>query len=57
MFEAAEEFAPANYSVNTSVKCGADCAFNKDNICYANGITVMNDPGSVEAACLTFIKK
>lgn len=57
MFEAAAEFTPANYSVNTSVKCGAECAFNKDRACYANGITVMNDPSSVEAACLTFIKK
>ena len=55
MFEAADEFVPANYSVDTKVKCNADCVFNKNNICVSNGITVMGE-GEKDAVCLTFIK-
>ncbi len=54
-FEAAEDFAPANYTVDTNITCNAKCVFNKDTRCTANGITVMSQE-SGEAACLTYIK-
>ncbi|MDR3022230.1 MAG: DUF1540 domain-containing protein [Clostridiales bacterium] len=56
LFEAAEDFVPANYSVDTAIDCTAHCLFNKNNKCIANGITVM----SVEegkAMCMSFIKE
>lgn len=55
-FEAAEDFAPADFSVDTRVACTARCLFNKDNRCIANGITVMSDTND-EAVCLTFVKE
>jgi hypothetical protein len=54
LFEAADEFIPANYSVDTQVKCAAPCIFNKDKVCRANGITVMNGEAG-DAVCLTYI--
>ena len=54
-FEAGEDFAVRDYSVDTFVKCDADCVFNKSKVCYANGITVMGDKAS-DALCVTFIK-
>ena len=54
-FEAAGDFVPANYSVDTKVGCNADCIFNRSGKCVSNGITVMSrEPHS--ASCLTFIK-
>lgn len=55
MFEAGTDFIPANYNVDTKVSCSAKCLFNKDNVCVANGITVMGDSDK-EATCLTFVK-
>ena len=57
MFENASEFVPANYNVDTEVSCGADCLFNKDKKCMANGITIMNSEGIGDANCLTYVKK
>ncbi|MBE5730489.1 MAG: DUF1540 domain-containing protein [Clostridiales bacterium] len=54
MFEAGSDFIKADYSVDTSVACEANCIFQKNNKCIAGGITVMGD-GS-EALCLTFVK-
>ena len=54
-FEAAGDFKKVNYSVDTIVSCTADCIFNKENTCRANGITVMSEGGK-PAGCLTFIK-
>ena len=54
-FEAAGDFKKVNYSVDTIVSCTADCIFNKENTCRANGITVMSGGGK-PAGCLTFIK-
>ncbi len=54
MFEAGSDFVKADYSVDTSVGCNADCIFQKGNKCIANGITVMGE--SDGASCLTFIK-
>ena len=56
MFEAAGDFAKADYSVDTRVSCEADCVFNKSGKCVSNGITVMNE-GSQNAVCLTYIKQ
>ena len=54
-FEAAADFVPANYSVDTAVECNAKCLFNKDHRCVSNGITVMNQ-GNNDVVCLTYIK-
>lgn len=54
-FEAASDFVPANYSIDTFVSCNAKCVFNKDSRCISNGITVMGQ-GTNEAICLTYIK-
>ena len=56
LFEVAHEFAKANYSVDTHVKCTANCIFEKDNCCTANGITVMSE-NALTPQCLTFVKK
>ena len=55
-FEAGSDFVKANFSVNTKVGCQADCVFNKEGKCSANGITVMSEENS-DAGCLTFLKK
>ena len=54
LFEAGTDFIPANYDVDTKITCSAQCLFNKNNVCIANGITVMGD-GKNEASCLTFV--
>lgn len=56
MFEAGSDFEPASYSVDTKVGCSADCLFQKDNRCVANGITVMSGEHK-DAACLTYVKR
>lgn len=57
LFEGAEDFVPANYSVDTAVDCTAlDCIFNKSSKCIANGITVMNANTEKGAMCMTYIK-
>ncbi|MCI8413024.1 MAG: DUF1540 domain-containing protein [Clostridia bacterium] len=55
LFEAADDFIPANYSVDTAVTCTAKCIFNKNNRCISNGITVMGQ-GNGDVVCLTYIK-
>lgn len=54
-FEAGEDFAVRDYSVDTRVGCDAACVFNKDKVCFANGITVIGDK-SADALCLTYIR-
>lgn len=54
MFEAGEDFTPVNYSVDTDVRCTADCVFQKQEKCVANGITVMSESNQA-AVCLTFM--
>lgn len=56
IFEGAEDFAPANYSVDTAIDCSADCLFNKSSKCVANGITVMGGQED-KAMCMSFIKE
>ena len=54
--EFASDFIKADYSVDTTVSCSADCLFNKDGKCISNGITVTSEGNSI-ASCLTFVKK
>ena len=56
LFEAGEDFAKRNYDVDTNVHCKADCIFNKEEICNANGITVLGDLMH-EAVCATFMQR
>ena len=55
LFETGEDFAKRNYSIDTKVRCDADCIFNRDRLCYANGITVLGDKAH-DAICATFMK-
>ncbi|MCL2861435.1 MAG: DUF1540 domain-containing protein [Firmicutes bacterium] len=56
LFEVAHEFAKANYTVDTHVKCTADCIFEHEKCCTANGITVMSEDERTPQ-CLTYVKK
>ena len=56
LFEMGEDFASSgNYEVDTQVYCKANCIFNKENKCCANGITVLDDLNT-SAVCATFMK-
>lgn len=55
MFEVAPEYAPQRDSKTLKIECKADCIFNEEGLCTANGITVnalMEKP-----YCITFLKK
>ncbi len=54
-FEAANDFIPANYNVDTLVRCDAHCIYNTDGKCSAGGITVMGNVAD-NAKCLTFVR-
>ncbi|MDR1138987.1 MAG: DUF1540 domain-containing protein [Clostridiales bacterium] len=56
LFESGEDFAPANYSVDTAIECKASCIFNKNDKCIANGITVMNTEED-KAMCMSFVSQ
>ena len=55
MFEQAPEIAPFRAKDNVDIKCNAKCLFNKQGICKANGITVLD--GKNDGICGTFIEK
>ena len=54
MFETAPDIHPFRHSRNISIECAADCLFNKDGLCKANGISVMN--GKYSGVCITNIE-
>lgn len=54
MFEQAPDIAPFRAKDKVGVLCHAPCLFNKDGVCTANGITVLDNK---EAICGTFIEK
>lgn len=54
-FEAGQDIASGNCTVDTYVECNAECLYNKNNRCSANGITVMDEEDK-GATCLTFIR-
>lgn len=55
MFEAVPELSPYRHNKKCKINCNADCLFNKDGLCHANGITVLE--GETEGICGTFIEK
>ena len=42
---------------NITVECQADCIFNKNSICEANGITVQTENNEFCPNCCTFMPK
>ena len=55
IFEGEPEIAPYRHNKDLCLKCKADCLFNNNHNCIANGITV-NDVNDC-ALCITFMKK
>ena len=55
MFETAPDYHPYRHKRDVGIECGADCLFNYENKCRANGISVCDC--SKIALCTTFIKK
>ncbi len=55
MFEQAPEIAPFRAKANVKVECHANCLFNKEGLCKANGITVLD--GKKDGICGTFIEE
>jgi len=59
IFEVAEELVPKNLK-NVPLECRArNCLYNRQDMCHANGITVINtdDESDEEADCATFCEK
>lgn len=54
MFETAPDFHPYRHKKKIDIECDADCLFNRNNKCHANGISVCNCTNC--ALCATFIK-
>ena len=54
MFEVAPEIHPFRHNKNVSIECKAECLFNNDGVCKANGISVMN--GKNSGVCITNIE-
>ncbi|MBE5734832.1 MAG: hypothetical protein E7361_00040 [Clostridiales bacterium] len=55
MFEVAPDYHPYRHKRQVDIECGAECLFNINNHCRANGISVCNCKDI--ALCTTFIKK
>ena len=55
MFQRAPEYAPQRDSKTMSIGCKADCVFNVEGKCIANGITVNSIAN--KPYCMTFVKK
>ena len=55
MFETAPDYHPYRHKKDVEIECGADCLFNQNTKCRANGISVCDL--SKCALCTTFIKK
>lgn len=55
MFESAPEIAPFRAKADVGVDCKAQCLFNKNGKCIANGITILD--GKTDGVCGTFIEK
>lgn len=54
MFEVAPEIHPFRHNRSMSIECSAECLFNKEGVCKANGISVMN--GKYSGVCITNIE-
>ncbi len=55
IFEGEPQIAPYRHNKDMCLECKADCLFNKQRDCIANGITI-NDV-SDNAICITYMKK
>lgn len=55
MFESAPELSKYRHNQDCNIKCTAQCLFNKEGKCHANGITVLE--GKADGICGTFIEK
>ena len=55
MFETAPDIHPYRHNKLVGIKCDANCLFNKNNDCCANGICVCEDKS--HATCATYIHK
>lgn len=56
MFEKEAKLHPYRHNKTVDIECGADCLFNHNGKCLANGIAVQNlNPKN--AKCTTFMKK
>lgn len=53
MFETAPDIHPYRHNKDVNICCDADCMFNSECKCHANGICV----NSGECQCITFVKK
>lgn len=54
MFETAPEVHPYRHNRDINIKCNANCLFNKDTNCVANGICVSETENC--ATCITHIE-
>lgn len=55
MFEVAPDINPFRHNKKLSITCDSCCLFNKENICHANGISVLRSNG--KAFCATHINE
>ena len=56
MFKKEPIIHPYRHNKTVNIECGAECLFNHDGKCYANGIAVQNlEPKN--AKCITYMKK
>ena len=56
MFDKKAKLHPYRHNKTVDIECGADCLFNHEGKCLANGIAVQNlNPRS--AKCVTYMKK
>lgn len=55
MFKKVPDIHPFRHSKDMCIKCKAACIFNNQEICKANGITIMG--WKENPLCCTFIKK
>jgi hypothetical protein len=55
MFEVAPDIHPFRHNKEVDIRCKANCLFNDNGNCKANGITVQNTKTS--AICMTNIDK
>lgn len=53
MFEVAPDLHPFRHNKNINIECNAECLFNNEGHCKANGISVMN--GKNSGVCITNI--
>ena len=54
MFEVAPEYSNFRHIKNVALTCNATkCVFNKDKVCMANGITVVED--NKKSCCATYL--